>query len=146
MRQVLPFLVFAFFFALIWLRRTRAAPAPAVPRQPGVRGFLLGNPPVNSRADAFARFGFYTAWGIGLVGIVAGVPELLLPAGALIAPIGVIFTRNTSGARDQLVERARRGVAHRKFGSDVAVGPLFGVAMLIIGLGWIGVGLAQLLR
>jgi hypothetical protein len=146
MRQVLPFLLFAFFFAVIWFRRTRDAPPPGVPRQPGLRGIVLGNPPVNSGADAFARFGFYLAWAIGLVAIVGEILELLLPAGALIVVAGVIMTLNTSGARDQFAERARRGVAHRKFGSAVIIGPMFGVLMTVVGLGWFAGGVAALLR
>ena len=146
MRQVLPFIVFAFFAALIWWQNRNAEPLAVPPREPGLRGIVMGNPPVNSRADAFARFGFYLAWAIGAVAIVGDVIPLILPSGVLIAATGVILTLNTSGARDQLVERARRGVGHRRFGSAVLIGPMFGVLMTIIGVLWVVGGVAALLR
>lgn len=146
MNSVLPFVVFAFFAALIWWRNRGAEPLPVPPREPGLRGIVMGNPPVNSRADAFARFGFWLAWAIGLVALVGNVLELILPAGVLIVATGVILTLNASGARDQLVERARRGVAHRKYGSAGIIGPMFGVLMTVIGVFWVVGGVAVLLR
>ena len=144
--QAAPFLVFAFFLALFWLRNRGREHEPVPPREPGLGGFVLGNPPVNSRADAFVRFGFFAAWAIGLVGIVGNVIELIAPAGVLIIATGVLVARNVSGVRDQLIARSRRSIGYRTFGAEGITGPMFGVLMVIVGLIWLAIGTAALLR
>src|SRR3954465_7739574 len=150
MKDAAPFLVFAIFVGLLWLqgrRRPRAQPPdePA-PTGPAIRRLVLGNPPVNGPVDAFARFGFFAAWLLGLGAIAGGATPLLLPAGALLAVIGVLYARNAGSVRERLVERYRRSAGYRAFGADTRLTPFFGLAMSFIGVCWFALGVADLAR
>src|SRR4051812_41774184 len=120
MKEAAPFLVFAFFLGLIWLRNRGQPREPASGEPPPVgsagRRLMLGNPPANGPVDAFARFGVWTAWLLGLVAIAGGVTALLIPAGVLLGVIGVLFARDVGGIREQVAERRRRTAAYRTFG------------------------------
>jgi hypothetical protein len=111
-----------------------------------VRRLVLGNPPVNGPADAFARFGVLAAWLLGLVAIAGGVTPLLLPAGALLIVIGVLYARDTGGIRERVTERQRRSRGYRAFGAGRQLSPLFGIAMSFIGVCWFAIGVAELAR
>src|SRR5690349_13358072 len=117
MTEAAPFLVFAIFLGFFWLRgRERPREEPSL--EPAPTGTALGrlvrgNPPVNGAADAFARFGLFAAWVLGLVAIAGGVTPLLMPAGALLIAIGVLYARDTGGIRDRLIERQRRSRGYR---------------------------------
>jgi hypothetical protein len=150
MKEAAPFLVFAFFLGLIWLRnRGQPREPPSGEPAPGgsaFRRFALGNPPVEGPVDAFARFGLWVAWLIGLIGIVSGLTAFLIPAGALFAVIGVLFARNVSGIRERVAERRRRTAAYRGFGGTPRLTPLYGIAMTFVGLVWLAAGVFDLTR
>src|SRR3954468_15577395 len=117
MKEAAPFLVFAFFFGLIWLRN-RGQPREPPSGEPAPVGsagrrLMLGDPPVNGPVDAFARFGLWVAWLIGLIGIVSGLTPFLIPSGALFAVIGVLYARNVGDIRERLAERRRRAATYR---------------------------------
>ncbi|MEA2385399.1 MAG: hypothetical protein QOH72_5370 [Solirubrobacteraceae bacterium] len=150
MKEAAPFLVFAFFVVLIWLRsrgQPRETPSgePA-PGGPAFRRFVVGNPPVNGPVDAFARFGLWGAWLLGVIAIVGRLTPFLIPAGALFAVIGVLFARNVSGIRERVAERRRRTAAYRGFGGTPRLTPLYGIAMTFVGLVWLTAGVLGALR
>ena len=129
MREILPFAAFAFFAALIWARGGHAR-----------RRSLRADPPVAGRADAFSRYGFFAAWGIGLVGIVAHVGALVALTGVLLLAIGVVLALNLGGAHDLYSERQRRW--RRRPDPTLPYAPYL---LLLIGGCWLGIGLGQML-
>jgi hypothetical protein len=150
MKEAAPFLVFALFVGLIWVRN-RGQPREPPSGEPAPAGsagrrFLLGNPPVHGPVDAFARFGLWVAWVIGVIGIVSGLTPFLIPAGALFSVIGVLYARNVGGVRERLAERRRRTAAYRGFGGTSRLTPFFGIAMTFIGLVWLAAGVFDLTR
>jgi hypothetical protein len=150
MKEAAPFLLFALFLGLIWVRN-RGRPRETMsdeppPEGPIVKRLVLGNPPVNSPVDAFARFGVWGAWLLGLVAIAGGVTAFLIPAGVLLGVIGVMFARNVGGIREQVAERRRRTAGYRTFGGTPRLTPFFGVAMTFVGLVWLAAGVFDLTR
>jgi small-conductance mechanosensitive channel len=148
-KTALPIIVFAVFVALIWLRNGGRGGADPVTRSGGgpLRRALLGDPPVAGPADAFVRYGFFAAWALGGVAIVSGSLDLiglLAAAGALLVAIGVALTIDLDGVRDRLAERERRSFSHRVLGTRGAVNRLFAFCVVLIGLAWLGIGIAGL--
>ena len=129
MREILPFAVFAFFAVLVWARGGHVR-----------RRSLRADPPVAGRADAFARYGFFAAWTIGLVGLIANVGALIAFTGALLLAIGVVLALNLGGAHDLYSERQRRW--RRRPDPTLPYAPYL---LLLIGGGWLGIGLGQML-
>jgi hypothetical protein len=130
MNQVLPFVVFALFVALLWTRGVR-------PQRPTIRG----NPPVAGGPDAFGRYGFFAAWAIGIVGLTAKVWPLVAVAGVLIVAVGVVFALNLGGALDGYVARQRspRWTGRTATYTRRVVPPV----MLLIGAVWLVGGLLE---
>ena len=110
------------------------------------RRYLFGDPPVDGPVDAFARYGLWVAWVIGVIAIVSPFTPLLIPAGALFAMIGVLYARNVRGIDERRVERRRRIAARRGFRGTPRLTPLYGVAMTFIGLVWLAAGVLDLTR
>src|SRR4051812_49922331 len=115
----------------------KEAPGEPPPVGSAGRRLMLGNPPVNGPVYAFARFGLWVAWLIGLIGIVSGLTPFLIPSGALFAVIGVLYARNVGDIRERLAERRRRAATYRGFGGTPRLTPLYGIAMTVIGLVWL---------
>lgn len=108
---------------------------------------MRADPPVAGIADAFARYGFFAAWGIGLVGIAAHAGALVALTGALLLAIGVVLALNLGGANDLYAEREQRRYMRRRrrhglMGWRLAFAPY---ACLLIGGCWLGAGLGQML-
>jgi hypothetical protein len=150
MKEAAPFLVFAFFLGLIWVRN-RGQPREPPSEEPApagspLRRLVLGNPPVAGVVDAFARFGLWAAWLFGLIAIASGLTALLMPAGILLAVIGLLYARDAGGIRERLAERRRRTAAYRGFGGTTRLTPLFGIAMTFVGLVWLAAGVLEVTR
>jgi hypothetical protein len=75
--------------------------------------WLRGDPPATEPVDQFARYGFFVAWLLGLVGIIAGMTALIAPAGLVIASIGVMPFKNFRGVCDRMRKREERTLSYR---------------------------------
>ncbi len=90
--------------------------------------------------DKFVWRGWLTAWLIGVTAVVSGRNWLAVPAGVLIAFIGVMLVTNVNGVRDRLRVREERLRWHS--GQFVA-STYGGIVLMVIGLGWVYVGLGD---
>jgi hypothetical protein len=128
---------------------TEAPPSPRLADQGGDRPGLLsrwlpGDPPAKEPVDRFARYGFFVAWLLGLVGIIGGLTPLIAPAGLLIATIGLMLFKNFRGLRDRMRKREERSWNYRLTESRSAT-KFGGVLMILVGIGWLAMGVADLL-
>jgi hypothetical protein len=140
-KEALPFAVFALFVALFWVRgRGNREPRPRS-SQTTLSRIVRGDPPVETAADSFVRFGLYAAWLLGLVGIVGNVIELLTPGGVLLIAAGTMIARNTQGVAEQLLERERRSFGHRRLGTRAGNPRLVGIGLGVIGTVWAAAGI-----
>jgi hypothetical protein len=111
---------------------------------------LRGDPPVAEPADMLSRYGFVAAAALGFVAIVGGgtglvdqMLGLLVPAGLLLAAIGLMRVTNYHGVRDRDRLREEHGLMFRLTENRNATA--FGGAILtVIGVGWCVLGISAL--
>jgi len=104
--------------------------------------WVKGRPPVVEPVDRFSRYGFFTAWLLGMFGLVGNLPFLLVPAGSLIAVNGWMLFTNFKGVRDRMRRREERSFSYRVTEQRQAT-KFGGVLMMVIGTGWFAAGIAS---
>jgi hypothetical protein len=90
--------------------------------------------------DKFVWRGWLTGWSIAVVAVATGRNMIYLPAGVLIALIGLMLVTNLDGVRDRLREREERMNWHS---GQYAASTFGGVVLTAIGLFMIHEGLGS---
>jgi hypothetical protein len=117
----------------------------ARPDRPGlVRRVIHGHPRPTRTIDKAARYGFFVAWLLGMVGIVGGILVLIAPAGLILMSVGLLLLANHEGFRDRMRVREESSLSYRLTESRSAT-KFGGALMTIIGLGWLAMGLGSAL-
>jgi hypothetical protein len=107
-----------------------------------VQRVIHGHPRPERPIDKAARYGFFLAWLLGMVGIVGGILFLVAPAGLIFMSIGLLLFTNHEGFRDRMRIREQHSLSYRLTESRSAT--KFGGALLtIVGLGWFAMGLGS---
>jgi hypothetical protein len=105
--------------------------------------FLRGDPPLTEPVDKLAWYGWLTAWSLGVIAFIAGRDWLITPAGSLIIILGVMLTTNFRGVQDRL--RVREERSRWSSGEPRMASRFGGLVVTVIGLGWLYIGLGDLL-
>lgn len=105
---------------------------------------------LRDRPDAFVHYGFRVAWVFGMIAILGGAlgnrPPLqpfFLIAGMILTSIGIIAVTDYGGVLDGLSQRYRDSWHYRISGQGRFT-RFQAALLLIVGLGWLGMGIATL--
>ena len=86
---------------------------------------------------------FVSAWALGFAGLVGSRGGLLIPAGALLVAVGVGILADAGSVRSGLHWLHRDSPAYYPPHDRTAYWRFYGVAIVLVGLGWAAGGIAQ---